>query len=802
MSRRSEVRMMVVQILILSLLVTLVGRLWYLQVRNGDKYEQAAAANQMREIVMPAVRGQILDALGRPLVNNRNALVVSVSRTDLLRQKDRGKATLQRLSGVLGMKYEELRQRISICGPKVPKPCWNGSAYQPIPVTDKADNAMAMQIMEKREQFPGVVAEPRSLRNYPAIDGLNGAHVLGYLSPVSESELEKQRAAAEAGQDVGKYERSEMIGRAGLERQYNDALRGTPGVKRVAVDHLGRVINTMSEQSSVPGNHLVTSINARVQAALEKELQTAVDRGKSQFDPRTRRHYVSDGAAGVVMNAKTGQIVAMASWPTYDPNIWADGITKAAYQDLVSQDKNVPMLNRPIQSQMAPGSVFKVISVAGAAAGGHRPESKYACPGSMFIAGRTFRNWNPAGEGSIDMGGALAHSCDTVFYSVAYDMWMKDGGIKPIAAPADHMVNMAKKFGLGARTGIDLPGEGAGRVVDRAWKRQQWEKNKALWCQQAEDQSRSEYARRVAHENCVDFYQYRAGDAVNFSIGQGDTTATPLQIARVYAAVANGGTLWQPTVAKAVVTPTGQVVQAVKPKATKLDVDPGVLDFIRQGLVRTVTEGTASGAFRGWPSDTVQAAAKTGTAQVYGKQSTAWFASFTPANDPKYVAVMMVSQGGEGSRTPGPSVAAIQRALNGIDPEGEVLPANSLVTDDAGGDKLPKVRPDGVIVQPAPAPEYTPSTIKGQPSAAVQEQEQSESPVADGPADDGAGAGDPQQPPSEGPGGDQGEDPGTPSPGESGGTGGQDPGDGRGTDDRQPLPAAEEPRRGRKGQAP
>ncbi|KWX02021.1 Cell division protein FtsI (Peptidoglycan synthetase) [Carbonactinospora thermoautotrophica] len=704
MSDRSRVRIVVLQILVLSLFVTLLGRLWYLQIPAGERYDQAASANQVREIVTPAVRGQILDHLGRPLVNNRPALVVSVSRTELLKQPDKGRAVLQRLAKVLGMPYEELRQRISLCGPNVPKPCWNGSPYQPIPVTDEADTRMALQIMERREDFPGVTAEVQPVRNYPAPEGANAAHILGYLSPVSEDELRRQR---EPGYRGPQYERSETVGRAGLEREYNDQLRGQPGVTRVAVDHLGRVIDTLDETPPTPGNHLVTSIDARVQAVAEQQLLEAIKRARQQRD-KDGKAYKADSGAVVVMNAKNGQIVAMASYPTYDPAVWEGGITKKEYERLISEDTGVPMLSRATMGEFAPASTFKVISTAAALEAGYGMDQKFDCSSSYTVGNRAFKNWDSKAFGPITLARSLTVSCDTVYYRIAHEMWLKDGGTRPVTKPKDYMINMAQAFGLGQKTGIDLPAERPGRVVTREWKKREWERRKDGWCRQANDPKVPEgFAKQIARENCADYYRYRAGDAVNFSIGQGDTVATPLQIARVYAAVANGGTLWRPTIGKAIVSPSGQVVEWIKPQGTKVPVDPKYLAYIRKGLMDTPVNGTAVTAFQGWPFDKIPVAAKTGTGEAYGKQTTAWFASFVPANDPQYVVVMVVSQGGQGSRTPGPSVAALERALMGVQPDGAVDPAKALIPGVKPPAKLPTIRPDGVVVQPKPAPTTT-----------------------------------------------------------------------------------------------
>jgi penicillin-binding protein 2 len=291
-------------------------------------------------------------------------------------------------------------------------------------------------------------------------------------------------------------------------------------------------------------------------------------------------------------------------------------------------------------------------------------------------------------------------------------MWLRDGGLTPVKDPKDPMVTMAKRYGLGKPTGLDVPGERPGRIADRRWKRAYWEATRDYYCAKAkigypevakEDPERADFLERLSKENCLEGYVFRAGDAVNFSIGQGDTTVTPLQLARVYAAVANGGTLFEPHVGKAIVRPDGRVVRRIKPKVTgKLPVRREVLDYLRDAL-RSVTEnGTGRGPFEraGFPLDKIPVASKTGTGEVYGKQTTSWFASYAPADRPRYAVVMMVSQGGTGSGTSGPAVAEIYKALFGVRDDGTIDPRTAILPRSVPPARLPKVRRDGTVVVP------------------------------------------------------------------------------------------------------
>ncbi|MDH6131612.1 penicillin-binding protein 2 [Kitasatospora sp. MAA4] len=702
-TRRVTIRLVVLQILVLSLLATLGGRLWYLQIRNGSEYTAQASNNHIREVVDPAVRGEILDADGRVLAGNQTQLVVSVSRTSLLQQKDHGKAALTRLAQVLGMSPTDVENKVRLCDAKTPQPCWNGSPYQPIPVTSQATTQQAMQIMERREDFPGITAQPTAVRQYPGPDGANAAQLVGYLSPVTDDEVSKSQDKT----GKAKYLASDQIGRAGLESVYDSDLRGTSGVTQLEVDNLGRVIGTAGETPAQPGNNVVTSIDARVQKTVEDNLAQAMSDARKTYDTVTSQNFVADSGAALVMDVHTGQIIAMASAPTYDPNLWVGGISAKDYQNLTSQDTNYPLLNRAIQGQSAPGSTFKVVSTSAAVQAGYSLDGHYPCPSSLTIGGREFKNFEGESAGDISLEKALEISCDTVFYGLAYDQWQKDGGIKPKANPADWFYKTAHQFGLGAKTGIDLPGEVPGRVPDRQWKTDFFNANQAAWCKQAAGGG-TDYATEIARENCVDGAVMRAGDSVNYAIGQGDTLVTPVQMARIYSAIANGGTLYTPTVAKAVVTPSGQLVRNIAPHVDgKLPDDQKTLQYIDQATAGVITSGTAAWKFAGagWPQDKIQLHAKTGTAEVYGKQTTSWLTTYSK----DYAVIMTISQGGTGSGGSGDAVRRIYQALYGVDDKGNIDSSKALLP--APQTALPTFNPDGTAIlkqasfaAPAPAP--------------------------------------------------------------------------------------------------
>ncbi|GAA2784682.1 penicillin-binding protein 2 [Streptomyces rameus] len=677
-----------IQILVLSLLGTLGGRLWYLQIREGAAYQREASGNHVQQVVDPAVRGDILDARGVPLADNETRLVVSASRTDLLKQKDDGKAVLTKLAGVLGLSPTEVEQKVRLCDAKTPQPCWNGSPYQPIPITDEATAKQALQIRERSEDFPGITAEPEAVRRYPGPGKSNTSQVLGYLSPVTDDEIQK------AKDTDSPYLRSDMVGRSGLERTYDKMLRGKAGVTRYEVDNLGRVIGKAKSDPAEPGSNLVTSIDSRVQRVAEYELDKAMKAARQQYDKITGTNYKADSGAVVVMEAKTGRIVAMASAPTYDPNVWVGGISAKDYKALTGKDSDYPLLNRAIQGQAAPGSTFKVVSTAAAVEAGYPFDGRYPCTSSYSVGSQVFKNFEGENFGPISLGRALEVSCDTVFYGLADREWKRDGGINPKKGqPKDYFYKAAHQFGLGKETGLDLPNEVTGRVPDRKWKLDYWKANKDAWCKTGKKDG--SYVEKIAYENCLEGNKMREGDSINYSIGQGDTLVTPIQEAVIYGAVANGGTMYQPTIGKAIISPDGRTITPIKPKKNgKLPVSQATLKGMDDAFAGVITRGTAAWKFGGWPQDKIPLHAKTGTAEVYGKQTTSWLATYSK----DYTVIMTIAQAGTGSGASGEAVRNIYSALYGVQADGSVDNKKAMLPEPQT--TLPKVRPDGTIAAP------------------------------------------------------------------------------------------------------
>jgi penicillin-binding protein 2 len=684
-----------VQVLVLSLFATLMARLWYLQVVGQETYQAAAVSNSLRDVAIPAPRGLIVDDQGRPLVANRTSWVVTVDRDVFAKLGDRVRhGVVTRLAATLGMTRGALITRTKPCGEDgaAPAPiCWNGSPYAPVPVAEDITQQEAAAILEQPEDYPGVTASARQVRAYPAPYGVNAAQVLGYISPITEGELKARQK--QGGSDLNAQS---AVGRSGLEQEYDEYLRGVPGVEKVAVDSLGRVIRNDSITAPKLGDTLVTSIDAKVQSVVEQQLRGAIMTARRTVDPVTHRKYVADSGSAIVLNATNGQVVAMASYPTYDPSMWVGGITQRDLDSLYSDQADAPLLNRADQGQYAPGSTFKPFNAAGALTSGFTRQTRLDCSSSFQVGNRTFKNYESEAYGYISFAQALQVSCDTFFYRIGYNEWLRSGGDAADVHAKDPLVDNAQDFGFGRATGIDLPGEVSGRIADRSWKLAYWKANKAYYCKLGKS-PKTDFLHVFAREFCIDGWQYRAGDAVNFAIGQGDTLLTPLQLAVAYAAISNGGTLWEPRVGAAVVSPDGTVVKRIEPQvAGRVDVPPSMLHYIDTSLLGTAKVGTMAWKMTGFPLDKVQIRSKTGTAEVYGKQTTSWVASY----DKQYVVIMQISQGGTGSGTSGEAVRHIWESLYGV---------HGLRVDRAHGAQpgamppsaLPTFRANGTITPPA-----------------------------------------------------------------------------------------------------
>ena len=688
MNTSSRRRLVLLYVLAAAMLVSLGGRLYYLQVMNTASFTKLAAQNQTRDVIVPAVRGQILDDVGNQLITNKTALVVSVDMMTLNQEPGGAAPVLRRLAPLLGMSYTKLSEETRLCTKGVPQPCWAGSPYQPIPVVQDVSDQVALQVMEEQKEFPGVTAQVQPVIDYPKPYGANPAQVLGYLQPITPQEIASRHLPVTGFSGV------DLVGQAGLEAQYDSQLRGQAGTQVVSVNAAGDVTGTVSQTQPATGDDLVTSINAQIQADVQNALAGAIHRS------RAAGNAANQGAA-VVMTT-TGRVVAMASYPDYNPGVWTGGISQQEFNDLFGTKDGEPIINWAAQGQYAPGSTFKVTTTAAAVANGYPLDGLYSCPASFSIGSQKYLNDGNPNLGDMTFATALIQSCDTVYYQLGYNLYLGDN---PKAnnstgpnAPIQKTQKMELAWGFGQSTGVDLPAESDGSIPTRQWLYYLWKDNAHTgqnWCKYGKQNG--SYIQQIEYQDCQNGWQWEPGQAAIAAIGQGYVTVTPLQLANAYAALANGGTLYSPRIGEALISPTtGQAVQKISPPVIRhLPVSGNTLAYIRNALAGVVTQGTAAGAFSGFPLDKVCVAGKTGTAQLFGKNATSVFASFAPCNDPKYVVVVMVPDSGYGADVAAPAVRQIWDSIYGLEGHQAALPGGQLPSSP------PQITSSGTIQAPA-----------------------------------------------------------------------------------------------------
>jgi penicillin-binding protein 2 len=682
----SRPRLIVLYVVVAAIMLGLLTRVWYIQVKSGSAYAAAASAERVRQVIQPSVRGPILDDIGSPIVGSRPALVISVSLPALSKLSDGGASVLVRLAALLHINKHTLVREVRICTVGVSQPCWPGSPYQPIPVAEHVPSKIALQVLEDQRLYPGVTAAIQPVTQYSQPIATDMAQMIGYLQPITASELKAEHLPATGFSAV------DLVGQTGLELEYDQELRGIPGVQRLAVNAAGQVTGTLSRVRPKPGDYLVTSINAALQQDALDALTNAVLRSQYAGSP------TSNGGAAVVMTT-TGRILAMASYPTYNPSVWTGGISEAEFRKLFSTRYGEPALDRAIQGRYPPGSTWKVTSMAAAVADGYSLYGSYACPGSVTIGGHTYNN-DSRGGGLMSFYTALVVSCDTVFYRLAYEIYLRDhvrlDDVSSPNYPPQEMQKMEVGWGFGRDTGIDLPGENPGTVPTREWLYYFWKDNAHTgqnWCKYGRESG--SFVQQIEWADCHYANIWTAGQSVIAAIGQGYVSVTPLQLARAYAALANGGTLYSPRIGEALISPAGKVVRRITPPVVgHLPVAKATLAYIRHALAGVVTSGTAAGTFGGFPLGRVCVAGKTGTAQVLGRQSTSVFASFAPCTHPKFVVVVMVPNSGFGADVAGPAVRAIWAGLYGLEGHTAALPGGVLPG-------LPRLNKAGQVVPPA-----------------------------------------------------------------------------------------------------
>lgn len=611
-------------VLIVVVLAALLVRLWTMQVLNGTSYAAQAEDNRVEQISIEAPRGTIYDRNGVALVTNRSALAVTVDPTDedvrdlvvRFQSKDTAddptRREIEEQFGELATMLATTPAAIfeSVCDV-------NQEALRQRVVAIDVPEVVVAQLLERQTDFPWVDVQEIAVRQYPF--GSVGAHVLGYTGVISEAEYE-------GSDEYAGYELGDTVGKTGAERQFEGVLQGDKGWRRIEVNASGKPQGVVDEQAPRPGNDIRLTIDIEVQRVAEEQLADAITEAR-------RQGYTSAKAgAAVVLDVRTGEVLAMASAPTYDPTAFLGGISTEEWAALTAKESEYPLNNRAIMAAYPPASTFKVVTaLAGMEAGITSENATYSCTGRWTDMGTQWPKWcwKRTGHGTLSLRSGIKNSCDTVFYEIGYELYKRK---------AEELQAESRAFGLGTKTGIDLPGEVAGRVPDAAWK-------------------------KAYNENYPEYQMWLPGDTVNMSIGQGDMLTSPLQMASVYAGLGNGGTVMKPYVLKEVLDSEGTVALATEPEVFKqTGASDDALGVITRSLIDVTRDGTGKGAFSGFG---VQVAGKTGTAQVKGKDDYAWFCAYAPANDPQYAVAVIVEQGGHGGSVTGPAARNILAQLLG-----------------------------------------------------------------------------------------------------------------------------------------
>jgi penicillin-binding protein 2 len=616
-------RVAIVAGLAVALIGVILFRLWFLQILSGKEYVAEANDNRLRTVKVVAPRGVITDRNGKVLVDNRPGLAIGIRPMDVPRGQIG--ALVDRIAKVMRMSPGVIRRKLTDqAGVNWTQFKYGqGLQYDLVVIKDDVSKTLVSYVLEHQLSFPGVEVRKSYLRSYA--QGDLAAHVLGTLSEISSTQLKQTQYRGYAAGDV--------IGQGGVEATYDKWLRGRDGTLKIEVNAAGtpkKNAPPIGGRLPQPGDNLVLTLDSKVQRAAQNAIlygiQLAHASGKTS----------ANGGAAVVLDAKTGAVIALASYPTFDPSVWVGGISQKHLDALGLPAANAPLLNRVDAGLYPVGSTFKIIdAVAGLAQGMITAGTRFTCPGFFvppnILVRTVFHCWSfPLGHGSLDLTQALVQSCDVYFYNVGELFYKrKDTALE----------DWAMRMGLGHPTGLDIPGELGGRVPTPQWRREYF-------------------------TNPIDKL-WGPGQSINLAIGQGDLLATPLQMAVALAAVANGGYVVQPHLGLKIVDPQGKLVRMIEPAAPKkLDVPASYLATIRNALHLAATSmamsGTSASVFGNYP---IPVAGKTGTAQVFGKDDYAWYISYAPANDPKYVVAVMIEQGGHGGTSAAPAARMIYDAL-------------------------------------------------------------------------------------------------------------------------------------------
>ena len=577
-------RLKVMGWLCMLVIVILIGRAGYLQIYEGDYYSELAEGNRIRIIPSMAPRGTFFDRNGELLVQNRPGFTVSL----LPLTAPISEEVIQRLSGLIKVPADEIKTKIAA-----------HSGFDPIRIKADVTPDIVTIIEEQKNNYPGVVIEVQPIRDY--VGRQEGAHTYGYVSEINDTELEKMK-------DKG-YKSGDIIGKFGLEKIYDQELRGENGGQQVEVDVSGKPVQIIGRKDPVPGDDLVLTIDKSLQDAAEK----AVDEQLQAIH--------ANAAAAVALDPQTGEILAMVSRPAFDPNLFAHGISSKDWNALNNNPYH-PMDNKAITGEYPPGSTFKIITgTAALTEGVVSPDELIMDSGHHWLIPKG----NAGGEalGLLNFRQGMAHSDNVYFYEMGNRL-----GI-------DRLEKYARMFGLGKKMGIDLPYEAEGLVANRRYKEKNFEDG--------------------------DWYLSETFDA---AIGQGFNLVTPLQAAMVMGEIAADGKRYKPHVVKRIVSPDGSTVKEVEPELlSTLDVKPEVIRLVQQGLHDVTTYGTAASSFQGFP---IQIAGKTGTAENPHGRDHGWFVAYGPFDQANIVVAVIVEQGGYGSQSAVPIGRKILEAWFGL----------------------------------------------------------------------------------------------------------------------------------------
>lgn len=618
---KASSRLRVLALLVALMFVALSARLWFLQVLASQQFEQEALGNSIRFAYTDPLRGQIYDANGRPLVMNTESLEVRITPSELGHQ---GEAVVLRVANLTGVDPATIATALQ------------SKKYLPtqaIPVAEFVRKQVQWYVRENPRKFPGVEVVETPVRSYPK--GELAAQVLGYTGLISPDQYE-------ALKDQG-YGLNDTVGQSGVEFTYEQYLRGKQGKQKLIVNSDGDLIRALGTIPPTAGDDLQLTLDARVQAAAKQALLDGMASARAYHDENLVPYKANAGTV-VVLDANTGGVVAMVSYPDYDPSWYVHGLTQAQ-ADYLNKNPNAPSLNRAIQSAYTPGSSFKPITGLAAVKEGFASlDGYYPCPAEYVKpgdeSGTIFYNWTTHDLPYMSIATALEVSCDTVFDAFGadfYDRYVQNS----IGEHSDLLERDLHEWGFEQPTGVDLPYEASGLVPDPAWASQPAQK--ALFP-----------------------YGWVPGGDILTMIGSGYVNVTPLQLARAYAAIANGGHLCQPHVVDEIIGANGGVKRKVDGHCDKtIPYTSQQLSYIRGALRSVVSSGTARCAFSGFPTSQIAVAGKTGTAERPPAQDTSWFASMVGPNPdkPDYVIVTSVEQGGFGGQTAAPITRRVIDAL-------------------------------------------------------------------------------------------------------------------------------------------